>query len=153
DYRNGPTGFAWGVFLLPYLEQDNLLRQFRQDLPCWAPENAPAARFKVQAFLCPAATGGSDGFDVQKVGADVRHGGPIVRSDGTRVSFAHSHYVTNAGVHQPWGRPPPYCFDYDVPEPIPENGNRPARIDGPFYRNSRTTVAAVTDGLSNTVFI
>src|SRR3982750_5033903 len=24
DNRNGPTGFAWGVFLLPYLEQDNL---------------------------------------------------------------------------------------------------------------------------------
>src|SRR5438132_327541 len=31
DNRNGPTGFAWGVFLLPYLEQDNLYRQFALD--------------------------------------------------------------------------------------------------------------------------
>src|SRR5438128_5171204 len=28
DYRNGPSGFAWGVFLLPYLAPDNLYRQF-----------------------------------------------------------------------------------------------------------------------------
>src|SRR5262245_35050571 len=26
--RVGPTGFGWGVLLLPYLEQDNLYRQF-----------------------------------------------------------------------------------------------------------------------------
>src|SRR5439155_1332413 len=32
-------------------------------------------------------------------------------------------------------------------------GDALARMDGPFYRNSRTTVAGVTDGLSNTVFI
>ena len=69
------------------------------------------------------------------------------------IFFAHSHYVTNAGIHQPWGRTTAYCFDYDIPEPIPENGNRLARTDGPFYRNSRLSVAGVTDGLSNTIFI
>jgi prepilin-type processing-associated H-X9-DG protein len=80
---------------------------------------------------------------------DFIHGVPF----SPRIEFAHSHYVTNAGVHQPWGRTPAYSHDFDVPEPIPENGNRPARIDGPFYRNSRTTVAGVSDGLSNTVFV
>ena len=154
QYRNGPSGFAWGVFLLPYLEQDNLYRQFRLELPCWAPESALRARTRLAMFLCPAATGGSDGFEVQQQqGADLRHGVPIVRSDGSRIFFAHSHYVTNAGIHQPWGRTTAYCFDYDIAEPIPENGNKPARIDGPFYRNSKVTVAGVSDGLSNTVFI
>jgi prepilin-type processing-associated H-X9-DG protein len=61
--------------------------------------------------------------------------------------------VTNAGIHQPWGRPTAYCYDYDVAEPIPANNNLPARIDGPFYRNSRIKVASVSDGLSNTIFI
>src|SRR5262245_60291926 len=47
QYRNGPSGFAWGVFLLPYIEQDNLYRQFRLELPCWAPENATPARTRL----------------------------------------------------------------------------------------------------------
>lgn len=153
EYRNGPPGWAWGVFLLPYLEQDNLYRQFNLNEPCWSPVNATPARAKVSMFLCPSATGGSEGFEVQQEGADVRRGVPIVRSDGSRVYFAHSHYVTNAGVHQPWGRDTVYCYDYDVPEPVAANNNIPARIDGPFYRNSKVTVAMVSDGLSNTVFI
>jgi prepilin-type N-terminal cleavage/methylation domain-containing protein/prepilin-type processing-associated H-X9-DG protein len=153
EYRNGPPGWAWGTLILPYIEQDNLYKQFRLDLPCWAPENAAAARTKVSVFLCPSATGGSDGFEVQKEAGDRRHGVPMVRSDGSTIYFAHSHYVTNAGIHQPWGRGTAYCYDYDVPEPIPANNNQPARIDGPFYRNARMPVARITDGLSNTVFI
>lgn len=153
EYHNGPPGWAWGVFLLPHLEQENLYRQFDLNQPCWSPAFATAANAKVSMFLCPSATGGNDGFDVEREGADIRHGTPILRSDGSQIKFAHSHYVTNAGIHQPWGRTTAYCYDYDIPEPIPENGNRPARTDGPFYRNSKTTVAAVTDGLSNTIFL
>jgi prepilin-type N-terminal cleavage/methylation domain-containing protein/prepilin-type processing-associated H-X9-DG protein len=152
QYRNGPSGWGWGVFLLPYIEQDNLYRSFNLNEPCWAPVNATAVVTKVAIYLCPSASGGSDGFEVQSTGADVRHGVPMTRSDGTRIVFAHSHYVTNAGTHQPWGRATAYCFDYDVPEPIAATGLL-ARIDGPFYRNSKTTVAKVSDGLSNTVFM
>ena len=141
------------MLLLPFIEQDNLYRSFNLNEPCWAPVNAAAARTKVAAFLCPSATGGSDGFEVEREGADVRHGTPMTRSDGSRIVFGHSHYVTNAGIHQPWGRTTAYCYDYDVPEPIPENGGSLARTDGPFYRNSKVTVAMVSDGLSNTVFI
>jgi prepilin-type N-terminal cleavage/methylation domain-containing protein/prepilin-type processing-associated H-X9-DG protein len=149
EHRNGPTGFAWGVFLLPHLEQNGLYQQFDLTKPCWAPVNAAAAKAKVPVFLCPAATGGSDGFSVQKEGADARHGVDF----SPLLFFAHSHYVTNAGVHQPWGRDTAYCYDYDVPEPVAANGGQLARIDGPFYRNSKVTPAAVRDGLSNTVFL
>ncbi len=151
--RNGPPGWAWGTLLLTYLEQEPLYRRFDLAQPCWSPAFADVVNTKVSTFLCPSATGGGDGFAVEKEGADVRHGTPILRSDGTKVRFAHSHYVTNAGIHQPWGRTTAYCFDYDVPEPIPANGNQSARTDGPFYRNSRTTVAGVSDGLSNTIFL
>src|SRR5262249_43645996 len=65
--------------------------------------------------------------------------------------FAHSHYVTNAGVNQPWGRDPLYSDNFDIPEPVP--GAPVHLINGPFYRNSHTRTADVTDGLSNTIFI
>src|SRR5262249_58744810 len=35
EYRNGPPGWAWGTLLLPFVEQDNLYKQMRLDLPCW----------------------------------------------------------------------------------------------------------------------
>jgi prepilin-type processing-associated H-X9-DG protein len=105
----------------------------------------------VAAFLCPSATGGSDGFSLHKYtngdATDPDDGGLI----SPEIRFAHSHYVANAGVNQPWGRPPQYSYDFDVAEPIP--GAPINHINGPFYRNSRTTVARVRDGLSNTVFI
>src|SRR4051812_3460763 len=40
EYRNGPPGWAWGMLLLPYLEQNGLYNQFNQAEPCWAPINA-----------------------------------------------------------------------------------------------------------------
>jgi prepilin-type N-terminal cleavage/methylation domain-containing protein/prepilin-type processing-associated H-X9-DG protein len=149
DNGNGAPGWAWGTLLLPYLEQGPLYSQLHLDLPCWAPANAALVRTKVTTFLCPAATGGDDGLAVEREGADVRHGTPFAPT----IFFAHSHYVTNAGVHQPWGRTPAYSYDFDVPEPIGANGGVPATIDGPFYRNAKVRVGDVSDGLSNTVFI
>src|SRR5262249_55739387 len=66
DNGNGPSGFAWGVLLLPHLEQGPLYQQFNLNLPCWAPENAAAAKTKVPVFLCPSASGGSEGFLLQR---------------------------------------------------------------------------------------
>src|SRR6476469_7368436 len=128
EYRNGPSGFAWGTLLLPFLEQQGLYDRFDFSAPCWAPMNAAPAQAKVTMFLCPSANGGSNGFNVQREGGDSRHGVEF----NPPIRFAHSHYVTSAGVHQPWGRATSYCFDYDVPEPIPANNNLPVRIDGPF---------------------
>lgn len=152
DCRNGPQGWGWGVFLLPYLEQVNLYNSFRFDLSCWDSANASPAKTKVNSFLCPSALGGSDGFEVQKEGADVRSGVTHTRQDGSPIFFAHSHFATNAGIHQPWGRDINYCFDYDVGEPIAGLPDL-ARVDGPFYPNSNMTVARITDGLSSTIFI
>lgn len=153
DNRNGLPGWAWGVQLLPYLEQENLFRQFNRAEPCWAPVNDGPARTRLALFLCPSATGGSDGYEIQSEGIDRRHGTPMMRSDGKKIVFGHSHYVTNTGIHQPWSRTLAYSYDFDIAEPIPENGNKLARIDGPFYRNSKIRVASISDGLSNTVFL
>jgi prepilin-type N-terminal cleavage/methylation domain-containing protein/prepilin-type processing-associated H-X9-DG protein len=146
DTWSGLTGWAWGTLLLPYVEQDSLYKSLNLNLPCWAPENAALVKSRVSSFLCPSATGGSDGFAVEYDSGDGKRGIPF----SPTISFAHSHYVTNAGVNQPWGRSTPYCYDYTVAEPT---GALLDIINGPFYRDSKTRVAHVTDGLSNTVFI
>jgi prepilin-type N-terminal cleavage/methylation domain-containing protein len=151
EIRVGPSGFAWGVLLLPFLEQEVLYRRFDLGEPCWSPGNAEAAKVKVAVFLCPAASGGSDGFNIQKRGADGRHGVDLLRDDGSPIFFAHSHYATNAGVNQPWGRATAYCYDFDIPEPLP--GKPDCVINGPFYPNSKVTVSRITDGLTYTVFL
>ncbi|HEY1380328.1 MAG TPA: DUF1559 domain-containing protein [Gemmataceae bacterium] len=146
DNWNGPTGWAWGALLLPYVEQAGLYASLNLTLPCWAPDNAPFVKAKLSLFLCPSATGGSDGFAVEADSGDGRHGTPL----GPPIIFGHSHYVTNAGVNQPWGRATAYAYDFAVPEPT---GPLVDVINGPFYRDSRTRTADVTDGLSNTVFL
>lgn len=147
DNRNGPPGWAWGTLLLPYIEQDALYHNLRLNLPCWAAENASLVRTRVSEFLCPAAAAGSDGFPVERDAGDGKTGTPIA----PEFVFAHSHYVTNAGINQPWGRPPDSSSDFTLPERL-DSGLLHV-INGPFYRNSKTQVSDVTDGLSHTVFL
>lgn len=153
ENRNGPSGFAWGTLILPYLEQGNLYKQFDLNLPCWAPQNAAAARTQLSVFLCPSVPMGFEGFEVMQYTAGTSQSPKNPAPFTPSIFFAHSHYVTNAGIHQPWGRDPAYSADFDVGEPIPANGGKLAYLDGPFYRNSRIKIASVTDGLSSTVFV
>lgn len=152
EHRNSTPGWAWGTFLLPYMEQGALYQSFDLNEPCWSPKNANVVQSKVSVFLCPSASGGSEGFYVEKA-TDHRHGTPILLSNGNRIRFSHSHYVTNAGIHQPWGRETPYCYDYEQGEPIAVNDGKPAFLDGPFFPNSRMPLRRITDGLTNTIFI
>lgn len=155
DYPDGNVntvpGFAWGALILPQLEQGPIYASLNMSLPCWAPANLTGAQSKLAVFICPSSTGPSDGFALHRyTNGDANNpddGGPFV----PEIRVAHSHYVTNAGVNQPWGRLPAYSVDFDVPEPVP--GAPIDLINGPFYRNSRTRAADVRDGLSNTVFL
>lgn len=150
--RNTTPGFAWGTLLLPYVEQAPLAAAFNTNLPCWAPDNTTAARTKLAVFLCPSVTDSDQAFALHRYTND-NSGSP---NDGGRftpeIVLARSHYVTNAGVNQPWGRSTAYSTDFDQPEPI-AGAPEPHAINGPFYRNSRTRAADVLDGLSNTVFL
>jgi prepilin-type N-terminal cleavage/methylation domain-containing protein/prepilin-type processing-associated H-X9-DG protein len=45
---------AWCVFLLPYLEQDNLYRSLNLNQPFDSPQNAQGAAAVLPVFLCPS---------------------------------------------------------------------------------------------------
>jgi prepilin-type N-terminal cleavage/methylation domain-containing protein len=154
DGWNGLPGWGWGTLILPYLEQDNLYRSLRLDLPCWAAENAALVKTRLPVFLCPSATGGSDGFALERYTAGTSDDPQDPAPFSPAIVFAHSHYVTSAGQNGPWNRSPAYSFDFTTPEPVTVNGQTVWDvINGPFFRNSHTRVRDVTDGLSQTVFV
>lgn len=123
----GP-GWAWGSALLPYLEQMPLHERLDRNLPCWDPSLQNLVTTPIPVFLNPAA---DDPSTVCQLRDD---SGEVV------ARFSRTHYVANAGREEPWGVQPPLT-------------SWEAIADGPFYRNSRTPFASITDGLSNTVFL
>ena len=124
--RDAGPGWAWGALLLPLIEETEVKRSFNLGLPCWDPHNAPAAKSTLSVFLCPSASGHTEPFDVRD-------------ASGNRLAtFARSNYVASVGQEEPWG------FAIDDYSQI---------VDGPLYRNSRTRIKDVSDGLSRTVFL
>lgn len=121
-------GWGWGALVLPYIEQQSLANQLQWTLPLWHSGNAVAVQTRVATFLNPAATNYEGLTEVKDANGNVA------------ARLGKSHYVANAGQDEPWGYVPPLLHWHQV-------------ASGPFYRNSRTRLADVTDGLSNTVFL
>jgi prepilin-type N-terminal cleavage/methylation domain-containing protein/prepilin-type processing-associated H-X9-DG protein len=121
----GP-GWGYGTTMLPYLEQQPLAQSLNIDLPCQFPENLTGTRTVLSTFLCPSVSEGSRHFDVMD-------------QPGTVLArFSRSHYVLNTGRDEAWA--------YTT-----EDQGRIA--DGPFFRNSNTTIAQIRDGLAYTTFM
>jgi hypothetical protein len=89
--------------------------------------NAAAVRTPLKVFINPAAPNGGPTMQVKDT------------SGGVMAEFGISHYVANNGQDE--------CWAYDIKDQSGIKGT------GPFFRNSKTTIAAVTDGTSNTVFV
>ena len=126
----GP-GWSWLAILLPYVEQDNLYKSLRWDLPCWDPANSTQVKGTVPIFLCPSATGNTPTVGITDLGMNVWQ----------NAVFARANYVHNVGWNDIWSSPATTNYDDTV-----------LGCNGVMYRNSKIRVADVTDGLSNTVF-
>ncbi len=49
------TGASWGTLILPYVEQDNVFKLYRQDTDWRDPLNAPAVTSKIKPYKCPSS--------------------------------------------------------------------------------------------------
>lgn len=126
DTWDGPQGWAWGMLILPYLDQAPLYQQFDLNRPSWDVANAVPARTPLAVYLCPSASGSV---------------GPIDVTDETGsllAVFGRSTYVGNSGHDEGWG--------YAI-------GDWTNVSNGPIFRNSRISARDVSDGLSSTVFV
>jgi hypothetical protein len=53
--KNGKPLLSWRVAILPFLEQDNLYRQFRMNEPWDSPHNKPLSQTTIKVFVSPSA--------------------------------------------------------------------------------------------------
>jgi len=128
-------GHAWGTFILPYLEQQNLYKLVDTRSPVFDAVNLAAREMELQVFLCP-----SDPFSPNNF---------VVRDDtSTPVEqYAAASYCAN------WG---PASGVLETPGNAGDDINLDATPDqstGPFFRNSRTRFRDITDGTSSTLAI
>ncbi|MGL5095073.1 MAG: DUF1559 domain-containing protein, partial [Planctomycetia bacterium] len=147
-HGNGPSGFAWGALLLSALDQTQLYDAFNFDEPAWNPANSTAVGTRTAVFLCPSSAGETNGFRPRYTGPGDHPG--LSTDPEVLYSFrlSHSHYVTNGGVLEPWGRAGVGALDLNKPDPL--DGSR---INGPFFRNAQVRMRDVVDGLGQTVFL
>lgn len=120
-------GWAWGMLLLPYLEQENLYRQLPLTRAAWDSEFVEILKTPIKTFINPAATNNSPTMILRS-----ETGYPL-------VEWSRSHYVANNGQDETWAY---QRHDLSGLKGI-----------GPFFRNSRVRTADVTDGLSTSVFL
>ena len=129
QFNDAGPGWGWLTFLLPYVEQDNLYRSLNRKLPCYHPANSAAVGTLVKTFRCPSDFGGGNPAFGDTVNV-------LDINDKTLAVFGRSNYVASVGSTTLW------C---SWPVTLVPNGA--------MYRNSKTRLADVTDGLSNTVFV
>ncbi len=129
---NGP-GWGWLALVLPQAEQAPLYNAINVSLPTWVADNGTAVTTVVGVYLCPSAN--NPGATCPMVDANQK----LLPVANTQ--FARANYQYNMG----WN-------DTSI-TPANTNYDDPVKgYNGPLSRNSRITYAAVTDGLSNTVF-
>jgi len=128
---NGP-GWGWLALLLSDIEQGPLYSAINFDLPTWVAHNRTASLTQLNIYLCPSANNPSPTSKMVDAKQNLL---PVANQ-----SFARANYQYNMG----WNDTSitPANTDYDDPV---------RGCNGPIYRNSHVTYAAVTDGLSNTV--
>lgn len=138
---NSPTsdgtgpGWGWAAFILPDLEQENVYRLIDFSRPVTAPGNHDRVRTAHVGFLrCPS--------DPRQDPIQITE---FLDSGGLRTELARSNYVACYGNTPFLAEAPAVPSNHLVVDGISGRGI--------FYRNSRTTIGEVTDGMSNTFLV
>jgi len=137
----GP-GWAWGSMILPQMEQLALFNAINFSIPVSNPyhQNDTASTTLVAAYLCPSDAGGPDVVPVLK-------DPPDPAQPGTFTGSAIDDYVARGN----------YVGMFGIGEICAASGATGTGPRGPatgiFYRNSRTGMAEITDGSSQTIAV
>ena len=132
-FTTNPTNaHAWGVYLLPYIEQDNLFRQYNLQVPFVVGANATVIATPVKTFLCPSVPSGTNTYPCVPALA-AAYGLPpytAARSD---------YHVTTGVMASLWN--------------VVVDPNAGGSRDGALSANAQTSILGITDGTSNTILL
>ena len=139
----GYVQHGWGQYLLPYIEQDNLYKQYDFNKDWRDPANQPITKTPIKIFLCPSSP------DPQRL--------DTFTSDGfTNWQSSPSDYAIDNGISAlpiQQGFIPPQAIQYTgalIPSAAIFNFTPPPLF---FYSHFEPQkLASVLDGLSNTMF-
>jgi len=122
----GVGDVAWGVYILPYLEQESLFRGYQFQFPFYAPQNQPVVTARLKLFICPSTATTDRRFEIW-VGTTPQ---------GT---FAEA---------SDYSAPLSLITDPQFPISADPNNSR-----GPLGFNRQHNIVEVTDGTSNTILV
>lgn len=132
--HEGVSGAAWGLMILPQIEQDNVYKLFNASLPLTDAANAPLLKTTLQTFRCPSDPQ-PDYFTIN----DEASGSAI-----TQLPIAN--YIGCFGTEELDG-----CENSPGDLPVMADGTCVG--DGVFYHNSKVRIDDITDGTSNTLLL
>jgi prepilin-type N-terminal cleavage/methylation domain-containing protein/prepilin-type processing-associated H-X9-DG protein len=145
DHDVGP-GWGWAAFLLPYVEQDNLYNQINFTKGINVGTNAALSQMALTLYQCPS-DGNQQAVNLYNWSTYGSNNSPIY------MTVAHGNYVGCNGWLE--------CFNGAGGGSQAGSGGGTDGLAGGlgtaarglFYRNSQTTIASVSDGLSNTIIV
>ncbi len=142
------TGLSWHVLILPFIEQDNLFRQFdlvnASNSHGIVGRNNPHGLVKIKTYQCPSSPVTNQLFGAPHNTNGV--GDYIPSGSGNAAAVAH--YF---GVNGPRGTNPASGAAYPTGTALHEGV--PAATSGMFQRDTAVTLVGVTDGTSNTMMV
>ena len=121
-----PSNHAWSVFLLPFIEQDNLAKLYNYNAHWYAVVNRPVHEAQIPIMICPSTPGGSNRFNNRTI-------------SGIPVKAAAGDYAPNNA----------YGADLEAAGLVDVTVNR----DGVLEVNEAWSIAEIRDGTSNTSVI
>jgi len=124
---------AWGVYLLPFLEQDNLFRQYNLNVPFVTPSNAAVVATPVKSFLCPSVP--STGNNTYPAVAALAAGFGLPPYTAARSDY----HVTTGVMGSLWN--------------VVVDANAGGERGGALAANQQISILGISDGTSNTILL
>lgn len=131
SHMEGPSGFAWGSHILPYIDQAPLYNRLNFNVSCNDASNAIARQTVLASFRCPT----DPSTNVWSLGQE---GNPST----ILATLPSANYVASFGT---------LGFE-DICASPPFPGAQ-CVSNGMFFHNSSTRMRDAVDGTSNTVFL